>query len=160
RMIKSIRTFLWTRFISRRHSSDDDLVQAAPSLEAVDCGAAAVSPVADDVASLVDQMLTGGRYALLLRPQIADNLTLDLYQKAQAALIREMALVPQGEVHLEPSVFDVDYPLFVADDPDSPKGLTIFVQPVFLDRYPVTNKQYQRFVSAGGYQEMAIWEPE
>lgn len=161
-MIKAIRTYLSTRLKSRRPAQSDVPASVTTNVEAPEIVAttAAPPPVANDVASLVDQMLNGGRYALLLRPQIAQNLTLELYEKAQAALIHEMALVPQGEVHLEPSVFDVDYPLFAADDADCPKGLNIFVQPVFLDRYPVTNKQYQRFVSAGGYQEMAIWDPE
>ena len=71
-----------------------------------------------------------------------------------------MGLVPQGEVHLEPSVFDVDYALFASDESEIPKGLVIPVRSVFLDRYPVTNRQFLRFVSAGGYQEMAIWDRE
>jgi iron(II)-dependent oxidoreductase len=114
----------------------------------------------DDVESLVGQMLAHGRYALLLRPQISENLTAELYQKARDALENEMGLTPQGEVHIEPSIFDVDYQLFVSEDSEAPKGLIIPVQPVFLDRHPVTNKQFQRFVSVGGYQEMAIWDRE
>jgi gamma-glutamyl hercynylcysteine S-oxide synthase len=114
----------------------------------------------DDVESLVGQMLSHGRYALLLRPQISENLTAELYQKARDALETDMGLAPQGEVHLEPSIFDVDYQLFVSEDSEAPKGLIIPVQPVFLDRYPVTNRQFQRFVTVGGYQEMAIWDRE
>jgi hypothetical protein len=56
----------------------------------------------DDVESLVGQMLSDGRYALLLRPQISANLTSELYQKARDALENDMGLTPQGDVHLEP----------------------------------------------------------
>jgi iron(II)-dependent oxidoreductase len=30
---------------------------------------------------------------------------------------------------------------------------------MYLDRHPVTNRQYQAFVDAGGYEQMAIWDP-
>jgi gamma-glutamyl hercynylcysteine S-oxide synthase len=113
-----------------------------------------------DVVSLVDQMLTRGRYALLLRPQIAQNLTPELYERARDALDREMGVVPAGEVQLEPSVFDIDYLLFAQDESEELRTLVIPVQGVFFDRYQVTNKQFQRFVTAGGYQEMAIWDQE
>lgn len=115
---------------------------------------------AGDIVSLVDQMLTRGRYALLLRPQIAQNLSPELYERARDALDREMAVVPAGEVQLEPSVFDIDYLLFAQDDTEELRTLVIPVQGVFFDRYQVTNRQFQRFVSAGGYQEMAIWDQE
>jgi hypothetical protein len=32
------------------------------------------------------------------------------------------------------------------------------IEPFFLDRSPVTNRQYREFVAAGGYREMGIWE--
>jgi iron(II)-dependent oxidoreductase len=120
----------------------------------------APSSSASDIQSLVDQMLSRGRYSLLLRPQIAQNLTTELYDRASDALDREMGVVPAGEVQLEPSVFDIDYLLFAQDDSEEMRSLVLPVQSVFLDRCPVTNKQYQRFVSAGGYQEMAIWDQE
>src|SRR5262249_30101050 len=113
-----------------------------------------------DLHGLVNRMLADGRYSLLLRPQIARNLTMELYQRARTALEDEMGIVPSGEVHIEPSVFDVDYSLLTAEGADAPQGLMIPVQSVFLDRYPVTNKQFHRFIAAGGYQEMAIWDHE
>jgi gamma-glutamyl hercynylcysteine S-oxide synthase len=136
--------------VSKAHSQECDRDEALTS----------PSSQSDDIESLVAQMLGNGRYGLLLRAQIAQNLSIDLYSKAKAALEQEMGLVPQGEVHLEPSVFDVDYALFASDESETPKGLVIPVRSVFLDRYPVTNRQFQRFVSAGGYQEMAIWDRE
>jgi iron(II)-dependent oxidoreductase len=119
-----------------------------------------VEPAPTDLDGLVAKMLADRRYALLLRPQIARNLTTKLYEKARAALEDDMGIVPAGDVHLEPSVFDVDYSLLAADDPDAPQGLVIPVQSVFLDRYPVTNEKYHQFIAGGGYQEMAIWDHE
>ncbi len=133
--------------------------QTPPSIDHEDEELPPVSS-ASDIVSLVDQMLSRGRYALLLRPQIAHNLTADLYNRASEALEREMGVVPAGDVQLEPSVFDVDYLLFAQDEGEDLRSLVLPVQSVFLDRFTVTNKQYQRFVSAGGYQEMAIWDQE
>jgi gamma-glutamyl hercynylcysteine S-oxide synthase len=121
---------------------------------------AQAEPPPNDLHGLVAKMLADRRYALLLRPQIARNLTTELYEKARAALEDDMGIVPAGDVHLEPSVFDVDFSLLAADDPDAPKGLVIPVQSVFLDRYPVTNQKYHQFITGGGYQEMAIWDHE
>jgi iron(II)-dependent oxidoreductase len=114
----------------------------------------------NDLEGLVAKMLADRRYALLLRPQIARNLTTELYEKARAALEDDMGIVPAGDVHLEPSVFDVDFSLLAADDHDVPRGLVIPVQSVFLDRHPVTNEKYYQFIAGGGYQEMAIWDHE
>jgi len=120
----------------------------------------ALEPPPSDLHGLVAKMIADRRYALLLRRQIARNLTSELYEKARAALEDDMGIVPAGDVHLEPSVFDVDYSLLAADDLDAPQGLVIPVQSVFLDRYPVTNEKYHQFIAGGGYQEMAIWDHE
>jgi iron(II)-dependent oxidoreductase len=144
--------------VAGKHRSSSDSQQSEDESSLDDSPASGVP--ADEVESLVGQMLAESRYSLLLRSQIAQNLTPALYEKANDTLQQAMGLVPQGEVHLEPSVFDIDYPLFAADDPNSPMGLVIMVQGVFLDRCPVTNQQYQKFVNAGGYQEAAIWDPE
>jgi iron(II)-dependent oxidoreductase len=34
------------------------------------------------------------------------------------------------------------------------------VEAMFLDRYPVTNRQFYAFVDAGGYEQMSIWDPQ
>ncbi|HEY2826331.1 MAG TPA: formylglycine-generating enzyme family protein [Pirellulales bacterium] len=159
-MLKSFYKKLTARFCRPDCAAGNPGAEAL-NLAAPECDSSSITSAAsDDVQSLVDQMLANGRYGLLLRPQIAQNLNIDLYSMGKAALEQEMGLVPQGEVHLEPSVFDVDYALFVADGSETPNGLVIPVHSVFLDRYSVTNKQFQRFVSSGGYQEMAIWDRE
>jgi gamma-glutamyl hercynylcysteine S-oxide synthase len=95
-----------------------------------------------DIGALVEQMLAEGRVALLLRPQIAGNLCEKDFGRALAELTESMALVPDGDVALE-------------------EGDTQRIVPVerfFLDRYPVTNRQYFAFVAAEGYRQMALWD--
>jgi iron(II)-dependent oxidoreductase len=117
----------------------------------------AVKPEDANLSSLVEQMLADGRFALLLRPQIAGNLAPEMLAAAQADLDRQMALVPDGEVQLEPNRLSAAAELDVAEE--ALQRVTIHVAATFLDRTPVTNRQYQAFVSAGGYEQMAIWDP-
>jgi gamma-glutamyl hercynylcysteine S-oxide synthase len=96
----------------------------------------------NDIGALVEQMLAQDRYALLLRPQIAGNLDESQFGLALKVLGEFMALVPDGDVELE--------------EGDTSRVIT--VQRFFLDRYPVTNRQYYEFVAAGGYQQAALWD--
>ncbi len=107
-----------------------------------------------DTEGLVGQMLEQGRYALLLRPQLAGHLTRQMFQQALKALTENMALVPEGEVFLGPSPAELEELPSVS----SPLGRVVLVQPFFLDRYPVTNRQYYEFVAAGGYQQVGLWD--
>lgn len=95
-----------------------------------------------DSNALVGQMLAQNRYALLLRRQLAENMNETHFAQALASLGEQMALVPDGEVALEETA--------------SPR--VVAVQRLFLDRYPVTNREYYEFVAAGGYQQMALWD--
>ena len=96
--------------------------------------AAARKPIdPNDIDALVEQMLAQDRYALLLRPQIAGNLSPALFGLALKVLGERMALVPDGDVELE--------------EGDSSRLIT--VQRFFLDRYPVTNRQYYEFRGRG-----------
>jgi iron(II)-dependent oxidoreductase len=112
----------------------------------------------DNLRALVDGMLAEGRYALLLRPQIAVNLSAQGLGVAQETLDREMSLVPDGDVLLEPQG-----PVATSEkdrgdhEPERP-GRVVHVASAYLDRFPVTNAQFQTFVLAGGYKETAIWD--
>ncbi len=109
----------------------------------------------DDSGDLVEQMIKQGRYALLLRPQIASNLAPDQKASVMERLDEQMALVPHGEVVLKASRYDES-----DDDRDAPvPERVVHVEALFLDRYPVTNKQYQAFVNAGGYEQISLWDP-
>jgi iron(II)-dependent oxidoreductase len=104
--------------------------------------------------SLIDEMLWQSRYALLLRPQIIGNLTSDQLARTRAALSEGMCLVPSGEVVLHPP-----------DEEDSGNRFAIrrtplHIEAYYLDRYPVTNAQFQQFVASGGYEQIAIWDQE
>jgi iron(II)-dependent oxidoreductase len=102
-------------------------------------------------------MLDDGRFALLLRPQIAGNLAPEMLTAAQEELDRSMALVPDGEVKIEPNRLSAVAELDVPEEALHPVPMR--VSAMYLDRYPVTNRQYQAFVDAGGYEQMAIWDP-
>ena len=109
----------------------------------------------NNTVELVGEMLAQGRYALLLRAQVAENLTPEQLERAQTALDDTMSLVPHGEVLMLPSSnVDEEY------DSQSSEGELILIEPLFLDRHPVTNKQFHEFVWAGGYEQMSFWDPE
>ncbi|HBO44651.1 MAG TPA: hypothetical protein DD670_12110 [Planctomycetaceae bacterium] len=113
---------------------------------------------ADDLQSVVDQMLAQGRYTLLLRPQIATNLSESQFARAIGALQTHMALVPDGEVTLGPvdDAFNDGPP--DARDSRSAKTHDVAVKRFFLDRYLVTNREYFEFVAAGGYRQASLWD--
>jgi len=164
-MFNRLRQILPPWHKDRRSEASNETLPADCSVDpalgdALDDDFTAESPPADGVKSLVDQMLAHHRCALLLRPQIAQNLTPELYAEAKQALNESMGLVPTGNVYLEPSVFDADYRAFASENSDRPHEFTVVVQSVYLDRYLVTNRQFQKFVNAGGYEEMAIWDEE
>lgn len=109
----------------------------------------------EDTGDLIEDMLRQGRYALLLRPQIVSNLEREQVQRALAELDERMALVPDGEVILKASRFDA----CERDDEVPVLDRQVHVESMFLDRYPVTNKQYRQFVLAGGYEQISLWDP-
>jgi iron(II)-dependent oxidoreductase len=120
---------------------------------------AVVQGDADDPAVLVENMVLQGRFALLLRPQIAGNLSEAHFQEVLGTLTETMSLVPDGEVvigRVEESLID-EYGLDQSDP--SLQGRVVRVDKFFLDRFAVTNRQYYEFVSAGGYQQPAYWDP-
>jgi iron(II)-dependent oxidoreductase len=63
-----------------------------------------------------------------------------------------MALVPEGIVDVEGWHGDE-----TADDLNS---RLVRVEAIYLDRYAVSNQDYEQFVAAGGYEDMALWDEE
>jgi gamma-glutamyl hercynylcysteine S-oxide synthase len=122
-----------------------------------------------DTAGLVAQMLAQSRYTLLLRRQIAASLPEELFARTLEALREAMALVPSGHVILgaEEAAGAGEAPREKTRRETEPTGAPVLhtsgrlvrVEPFFLDRYPVTNRQFYEFVAAGGYEEMALWDP-
>jgi iron(II)-dependent oxidoreductase len=109
-----------------------------------------------ELQSLVDEMLSQSRYALLMRPQLIANLSVEQFARTRAALSENMCMVPEGEVVLRHG--PATLPL--GDSLEDTPSLPVRVESYYLDRYPVTNAQYQSFVANGGYEQMAIWAPE
>jgi iron(II)-dependent oxidoreductase len=111
-----------------------------------------------DPEALVEELLLQGRYALVLRPQIAATLSEEQHTRARQALEENMALVPDGEV-----VLGVPDDLLGEGEVDddtirAAQGRVVRVNHFFLDRFPVTNRQYQEFVAAGGYEQISLWD--
>jgi len=112
-------------------------------------------PTTDDgLGGLIEEMLSDGRHALLLRAQLVGNLRPDQLERTTAEMGEAMSLVPGGEVALAPFAAIVE-----DESTDAPHRL-VGVESFYLDRYAVTNRQYSQFVASGGYEQMSIWDPE
>jgi iron(II)-dependent oxidoreductase len=106
-------------------------------------------------------MLGLGRYALLLRPETSVHLNPQQLTRAVRALDDAMALVPEGKVwlgQLADHVGSGNYPEDI--DPRLLKNGMGEVSTLYLDRYTVTNADYQRFVDDGGYEKLEYWSEE
>ena len=76
---------------------------------------------------------------------------------AWRAIAQHMALVPAGEVALATDcAVSTGYGLGIV--PGAPQRSA--VDSLYIDRYPVTNAEYARFVAAGGYGNADLWPPE
>ena len=112
------------------------------------------APAEDDLGGLISEMLAHGRHALLLRPQLVGNLRPHQLDRTIDEMREAMSLVPAGEVALSELAAASD------DDVAEARQRVLNVDSFYLDRFAVTNRQYYQFVSSGGYEQMAIWEPE
>ena len=108
----------------------------------------------DPIMQMVDQ----SRYAFLLRRQVVGSLSEEQFRQALDAFQRGMAFVPEGDVEVSAGTeFSAnDFGGDAADCP--PAGNILRVEPFFMDRWPVTNRQFYAFVAAGGYGETVFWE--
>lgn len=130
----------------------------------------ASSDALDDPDSLARQLLNQGRFALILRPQVAGTLSREVFEAAFAQWEQTMALVPDGEVSLSRAPADWDEieavaaPALGKESPETPndeapaREQIVRVRRYFLDRYPVTNAQFAAFVKAGGYEQASLWD--
>jgi len=115
----------------------------------------------DSADALVEEMLAMGRYALLLRPEMNRHLDREHIVRAVRYLDEAMALVPAGRVLLGP-LAEQSSSSGGALDAD-PKTIERYLHPVealYLDRYPVTNIEFHRFVVSGGYEKLEYWDEE
>ncbi len=91
------------------------------------------------------QLIANDRYVFVLLREAADNISESDAALGWQAISDQMAMVPAGVVpvvHANGAVGPVEIPAF------------------YLDRHTVTNRQYQRFVEANGYDTLEIWPQE
>ncbi len=158
----AVGLFPLTRWIDRRRTKPPSATETPvaqrperPRAQVTTAPAPALPPVYDpnDPAYLAQRLLEQHRYALLLRPQIAANLKKEQLQAAVRLLDDAMGIVPEGDVLLQ-SWRNQGVP----DDSNGPRERLVHVEAYYLDRYPVTNRQYQQFVDDGGYENMSLWD--
>ncbi len=94
---------------------------------------------------MVKQLISDGRYAFALLNEAAPEISDAEVRPARDCLRREMALIPAGTVEV-----------ILCDGSTAGADVGGF----FLDRHAVTNRQYRKFVDAGGYDALEIWPQE
>jgi iron(II)-dependent oxidoreductase len=111
--------------------------------------------------TLVEELLSMGRYALMLRPETKQHLSQIHIVRAVRQLDEAMALVPAGRVLLGQLAEQSNSACGAADvDPKLAARNLVSVEPVYLDRHVVTNEQFQQFINSGGYEQLEFWQEE
>jgi formylglycine-generating enzyme required for sulfatase activity len=111
--------------------------------------------------ALVEELLANDRYALMLRPETKEHLSQAQLMRAIRQLDDAMALVPAGRV-LVGQLAEISNSTCGQTEID-PKLLRrdlVAVAPVYMDRFCVTNTEFQKFVDAAGYEQLEFWHEE
>ncbi len=146
----------WSSWLSslRRFFSKAEADEEEPCVE----GAAEHQDDILETHDLVRQMFVQNRCALLLRPQIAADLEPETVNHAHKCLEDDMAFTPEGAVFME------SWRALNGNEEDAEEdamlGALVHVTTYYLDRHTVTNQRFQKFVDAGGYEDMSLWDPE
>ena len=94
---------------------------------------------------MMKRLIAEDRYGFVLLKEADDQISEPDARPAWDRPSERMALVPAGNV-----------PVVLCDG----SYVNAEVGAFFLDRYAVTNRQFQQFVQAGGYDSLEIWPPE
>jgi iron(II)-dependent oxidoreductase len=108
-------------------------------------GAAAPGKPYRSIQEAMRRLVAEGRYVFALLKAAEDHFDEVDTAPARAAVEEAMALVPGGVV-----------PLVCADG----SAELVDLPPFYLDRYSVTNRQFQRFVNGGCYDLLELWPQE
>jgi iron(II)-dependent oxidoreductase len=100
---------------------------------------------ADDLQGMSRRLIADDRYCFVLLREAADQVSEPDASAAWRAMNAQMALIPGGSV-----------PVMLCDG----NMVSVELGAYHLDRFAVTNRQYQRFVQAGGYDDLEIWPSE
>jgi iron(II)-dependent oxidoreductase len=90
-------------------------------------------------------LIDNDRYTIVLVKETIDQISNCDAQPAWNLLHKQMALIPSGRV-----------PVVLCDG----TSVSCDVGGFLLDRYAVSNRQFQRFVHSGGYESLEIWPQE
>lgn len=152
--------YVLLRVVQLRRTRREAAAAAVASARTVRARPAAARTPVDpgDSNALIEQMLQQRRYCLLLRPQLAGNLSEPQFRRTIQALNSAMALVPDGEVVLGKIDEALEDGKLDDEDIAAARGRVIRVERFFLDRHPVTNEEFYEFVAAGGYEQMSLWD--
>jgi iron(II)-dependent oxidoreductase len=132
---------------------------AARSARWLDRVGSAAVPASTD--AFVEDLLANERYALVLHPETKKHLTRAQVLRAVRQLDEDMALVPAGRVLLGQLAEQSHSTCGGGDvDPKLATRNSVLVEPAYMDRYCVANEQFQRFVDAGGYEQLEFWHEE
>lgn len=106
---------------------------------------------------LVHAMIDQSRYALLLRSETASQLSDEELAEVLAEMDEQMSVVPAGRVLVGEYAERATWGSApVAADCS---GL-VYVEGCYLDRFCVTNAQFQAFVDDCGYEQFQLWPEE
>jgi iron(II)-dependent oxidoreductase len=130
-----------------------------PTLRAADQAELVEPP--KNTEALVSEMLSTGRYALLLRPQMNRHLDREHIVRAVRHLDEAMALVPAGRVLLGPLAEQASSSSGAVEaEPKMLERFMLRVEALYLDRHTVTNAEFQQFINADGYETLEYWDEE
>ncbi len=135
-----------------RRQAEQPVVKASRRPRIVEERFEPADPLTFDEDPLLRQLQLERYGAIVLRPsQWASHGDLHaILRKAQDAIDENFGLVPEGFASLPQTI--VDYPGCHEEDVET--------QPFLMAIHPVTNAQYQKFVDAGGYEELELWPRE
>lgn len=121
-----------------------------------------VEPPIESTEGLVESMLSTKRYALLLRAETTAHLDEGQYARVIAALDEQMSLVPEGNVLIGMAAERSTLGQATIDSHTSSlgKGDIASVNACYLNRWTVTNAEFQQFVDVGGYEQLEFWPEE
>lgn len=140
----------------RRRKSTQPMAQDASQEQPAPCAPtptprkSATAHAPKTASELIQGFLRDGRWALVLRPELQSKVKQEQKQAAVSKLKENMAPVQAGKVWMTtPTKNEVELGAAV--------GLSADVEDCFIDRFAVTNEQFQRFVDDGGYENPEFW---
>ncbi len=110
----------------------------------------AVDEAPKDTKGLVQKLNGTGRYAVLLRPEVINNLGPDQLNDVLDIVDREMSFVPAGQV-------SVDHNRYGHCLENGGHAEIQTTDDFLIDRFAVTNSDFKRFIDDGGYETHDLW---